>query len=291
MDLLSANVAASIAQESHQNLTREAEQRRLLRELRPQDARSRQMTSSMLRSEVRLFLRDTPSATFALLIPALVLVGVGLAIPGMRETVAAPGTAWDGLPMIQTFTPSVLTMALATPALSTLPVIIANYREQGVLRRLSTTPARPGSLLAVQVAINLTAFLVAAILALVIAAMVFGSPAPRQIIVAALTLVLGAVAVFGLGLLVAARARTGTHASGLGMLLYFPLLFLAGMWTPGPLMPDWAQTIATWTPAGAISQALNSAWFDTTFPALQLLVLAGWTILLYPIAARIFRWS
>lgn len=291
MDLLSANMAQSIARESHQDLLREAEQRRLLRQLHPKDHRPPRMTSSMLRSEARLFLRDTPSATFALLIPALVLVGVGLAIPGMRETVTAPGTTWDGLTMIQTFTPSVLTMALATPALSTLPVIIANYREQGVLRRLSTTPARPSSLLIVQVAINLTAFLVAAVLALVIAAMVFGSPAPRQIIVAALTLTLGAVAVFGLGLLVAARARTGTHASGLGMLLYFPLLFLAGMWTPGPLMPHWAQTIATWTPAGAISQALNSAWFATDFPGIQLLVLLGWTALFYPLAARIFRWT
>ena len=259
---------------------------------RPSDgARSRHMTAGLLRSEVRLFLRDAPSATFTLLIPALILVGVGLAIPGMRGTVSAPGTDWDGLPMIQTFTPSVLTMALATPALSTLPVIIANYREQGVLRRLSTTPVRPISMLAVQVTINLAAFLVAAILALLMAALVFGSPAPRQLALAALTLILGAVAVFGLGLLVAARAPTGRAASGMGMLLYFPLLFLAGMWTPGPLMPEWAQAIAIWTPPGAIAQALNSAWFATDFPALQLLVLAGWAAVLYPVAARMFRWT
>ncbi|THJ67968.1 ABC transporter permease [Arthrobacter echini] len=281
-----------MTQENHHDLTGHPDERH--RGTRPQPeiaSRHRRATVELLRSEARLYLRDGPAATFALLIPALVLVGTGLVIPGMRTTVSAPGTAWDGLPMIQTFTPSVLTMALATPALSTLPVVIATYRERGVLRRLSTTPARPASLLIVQVAINVGAFLVAAVLALSIAAMVFGSPAPRQLAVAGFALVLGAVAVFGLGLLVAARVRTGTAASGVGMLLYFPLLFLAGMWTPGPLMPEWAQTIATWTPAGAVSQALNSAWFATEVPALQLVVLAGWTMVLYPIAARIFRWT
>lgn len=249
------------------------------------------MTMSLLRCEARLFLRDAPSATFALVIPAFVLVGVGLAIPGMREPLAAPGTPWDGMPLIQTFTPAVLTMALATPALSTLPTAMANYREQGVLRRLSTTPARPLSMLVVQVIINVVAFLVAAVLALLLARLLFATPPPQQLLVAAFTLVLGAVSVFGLGLLVAARARKGSTASGAGMMLYFPLLFLAGMWTPGPLMPHWAQVVATWTPAGALSQALNSAWFSPDVPLLQWLVLATWAVLLYPIASRIFRWA
>ncbi|MCC6496482.1 MAG: hypothetical protein IT193_09515 [Propionibacteriaceae bacterium] len=75
------------------------------------------------------------------------------------------------------------------------------------------------------------------------------------------------------------------------MLLYFPLLFLAGMWTPGPLMPDLARQIATYTPVGATSQALAAAWFDTGFPALQVTVLIAWTALLYPLAARTFRWT
>lgn len=243
----------------------------------------------LLRAETRLYLRDVPSAVFALLVPAVVLVSAGLVIPGMRERLS--GGAWDGLTMIQVYTPAVLTMAVATPALSTLPMIVANYREHGVLRRLSTTPTRPSAVLAAQVVINLAAFVVAGAIALAVAAAVFDSPLPRQSPTAVLALLLGALAMFGLGMLVAARARTGTAASGIGMLLYFPLLFLAGMWTPGPLMPELASRIATFTPVGATSQALNTAWFDGGFPALQVLVLLAWTALLYPVAARTFRWS
>lgn len=288
MDQLWQHFALQMHRDRQAELIREAEHARLLREIRPRP--THKPSGSLLQSEARLYLRDVPAAVFGLVLPALVLLGVGLGIPGMRQTLTTP-QGWNGLTMIQIYTPTVLTMALATPALSTLPMIIAGYREHGVLRRLSTTPTRPGAVLGAQVVINLGAFVLAATLALLVAAIVFSSPSPRQFILAALTLTLGAVATFGLGLLIAARARTASAANGTAMLLYFPLLFLAGMWTPGPLMPEVARTMATYTPLGATSQALNTAWFDSDFPACQLVVLTVWAAVLYPLAAKVFRWT
>ena len=246
-------------------------------------------TRGMLRTEARLFVRDVPAAVFALIIPALILLGAGLAIPAMREPLADP--RWGGLTLIQSFTPAVLTMALATPALSSLPVAICTYREHGILRRLATTPARPSAVLAAQVVIALAAFALASALTLVLGAAVFDSPTPRQAILAVVALLLGALAMFGIGLVIAALARTGASASGVGMLCYFPLLFFAGMWTPGPTMPPLVRELATFTPAGATSQALTAAWFHTDFPATQLVVLLAWAALLYPLAAKYFRWA
>ncbi len=201
----------AVAREAYQRLvspptTRPRPARRPRSAVRPHSLMLR-----LLRAETRLYLRDVPSAIFALLVPAVVLVCAGLVIPGMRARLS--GGAWDGLTMIQVYTPAVLTMAVATPALSTLPMIVANYREHGVLRRLSTTPTQPSAVLAAQVVINLAAFLVAGTIALVVAATVFDSPLPRQSPTAVLALLLGALAMFGLGMLVAARARTGTAAT------------------------------------------------------------------------------
>ena len=290
MDQFTWHVADQLHKQRTTELAREAERRRRMLEVRGGRSADRHVPiTHLLRVESLLFVRDLPSAVFALLIPAVVLLGTGLAIPGMRDTLT--GGPLDGLTMIQVYTPAVLTMALATPALSTLPVIVANYREHGVLRRLSTTPTRPGAVLAVQVAVNLAAIVVACLLAVVLAVVVFAAPAPRQLLTTAVALLAGALAMFGLGMLIAARARTGNAAAGIGMLLYFPLLFLAGMWTPGPLMPDLARQFATYTPVGATSQALSTAWFETSFPALQLAVLVAWAVLLYPLAAKTFRWS
>lgn len=41
----------------------------------------------------------------------------------------------------------------------------------------------------------------------------------------------------------------------------------------------------------AENQALTAAWFTASFPAMQLVVLAVWAVVLYPLAARLFRWS
>lgn len=245
---------------------------------------------ALLRSETRLFLRDGPSAVFSLLVPSLVLLGAGLAIPGMRETISDPSRGWVGLSLIQAYTPTVLTMALATPALSTLSVAIATHRERGVLSRMATTPVRPSAILMVQGIITLSAFLAASLLTLLVSWTVFDAPLPQSSVVAGLALLLGAISVFGLGLLIAARARTTSAATNTGMLLYFPLLFLAGMWTPGPMTPDIVQAVATYTPVGAVSQALTMAWFTTQFPLTQLIVMVAWAAVLYPLAARLFRW-
>lgn len=246
---------------------------------------------TLVRTETRIFLRDPAGVFFGLVFPTVLLVGIGFAIPGMRDVMTDVPEPWAGLRAVDVYVPVALAAALATSALTTLPVNLATYREQGIFRRLQTTPLRPRSVLTTHVLINLVALMAAVVLALMAAAVIFGTGAPANLGVAALALGLGAAAMFGVGLLVAARVRKGSTASGIGMLIYFPMLFFAGMWTPGPVMPDAVAAVAVWTPLGAATQAMTHAWFDGGFPAAQLLALALWVAVLYPLAARLFRWS
>lgn len=242
-------------------------------------------------TEARLFLREPGAVFFALVFPTLLLVGIGLILPGMRDVMTDATGVLAGLRPVDVYAPVALAVAIATPALTTLPVALATYREQGIFRRLQTTPMRPQAVLVSHVVINLGALVVAGLLALAAAAAVFGTPVPRQIGVAAGAFLLGGAAMFGVGLVLASRVDKGSSASGLGMLVYFPMLFLAGVWTPGPVMPDIVERVATYTPLGAASQALTEAWFGTGFPATELVVMAGWTVVTFPLAARLFRWS
>src|SRR5690625_5849874 len=82
--------------------------------------------------------------------------------------------------VVHTFTPVALATAMGTVALVTLPVYIADYRANGVLRRLSTTPMRPQGVLVAHVVINIVAVVVASALAITAALLVFGSPMPQQ---------------------------------------------------------------------------------------------------------------
>ena len=99
------------------------------------------------------------------------------------------------------------------------------------------------------------------------------------------------LAAFAVGSVIAALAPTAAAATAWGMSVYFASLFFAGVWLPLPLMPDVVQTIAGFTPLGAGSEALAAAWYGQPFPTASLLVMAGWTIVGVPVAARFFRWS
>lgn len=242
-------------------------------------------------AEARLFMRDFGSWFFALLFPTVLVLGIGFIIPGMRDPIENLPAPWLGLAAVDLMAPVAIATAMASVALVTLPVYIADYRHNGVLRRLSTTPMRPQGVLVAHVLINAVAVVAASVLAVVAASLAFGSPMPQRPLLALGAFVLGSAAMFGIGLLIAARSPKGSAASGIGMLIYFPMLLFAGMWTPGPMMPESLANIATWTPLGAASQALVTAWFEQGFPTQQLLVMAGYVLVCYPLAAKLFRWS
>ncbi|MFV0533172.1 MAG: ABC transporter permease [Cumulibacter sp.] len=132
---------------------------------------------------------------------------------------------------------------------------------------------------------------VGSLLALIAGVLVFDSPMPEAPLLSLLVFVLAVASMFGFGLLIGGLANKATTAQGIGMLLYFPMLFSAGLWTPGPAMPETLQTISTYTPLSAASQAMSDAWYGGDFPALQLVVVTAWAVVLFLAAARFFRWK
>lgn len=247
--------------------------------------------STLIATELRLFLRDPANLFFVVAFPTVLLLGMGYAIPGMREPITDLPEPWLGLRAVDLFTPLMLCVAAATAGLTTVSAYLASYRETGVLRRMSTTPMRPHGVLIAQAVVQLTGVATGAGLALAAGLLVFGSPVPANPALSLLVFLLAVSAMFGIGVLIGGLAPKGATASGIGMLIYFPMLFLAGLWTPGPLMPDAVATVATYSPLGAASQAMNQAWFDTGMPWLQLVVMLAWTVLMFAAAARTFRWE
>lgn len=247
--------------------------------------------ATLARTEAKLFTRDIGGLFFAVAFPSILVLGMGYVIPGLRDPVQGMGPAFDGLLVIHIFMPAILSTAIATVGLTTLPSYLASYREQGIFRRLATTPMRPGGVLYAHLVISAVCLILAVTLALTLGTLLHDVPMPQRPLLAALAFIGGAGAMLGLGLLIGGLAPKASSASGIGMLIYFPMLFFAGLWTPGPLMPDTLSTISTFTPLGAASQAMSTAWFGEGVPLLQLLVLGGYSVVLFTLASRVFKWS
>ncbi|GAA1729641.1 ABC transporter permease [Isoptericola hypogeus] len=248
----------------------------------------------LLRTEAAVWLRDATSVFFGILFPTVLLLGVGFGIPGMREPMTddvPPDSAWYGVTPIATYLPTVLAMAIGTLAVLSLPVTFATFRDKGVLRRLSTTPMRPQAIVVAHLFINIATTLVGVAVALTVAQLAFGIVRPAQLGVVVGAFVLGMLSLFSVGMLLAALVNKPSTANAVGSLVYFPMLFLAGLWTPGPIMPDAVREIGQFTPMGAAAQAMDTGWFGDGFPLLQYVVMAVWAAVLLPLASRLFRWS
>jgi ABC-2 type transport system permease protein len=239
----------------------------------------------LARSEWRLLFRD-PGVIWVIALPILLVV-----IFGLIPSTSTPSADFGGGRFIDFYVPVVVTVVVAMMSLNLLAGVLGSYRERGVLRRLAVTPVKPGTLLAAQGLVNMILIVGVTVVTLAIAAFAFSVPMPHQIAGFALAFLLCVSAMFSIGLLIAAVAPTGKAANGIGTVLFFPMGFLAGLWTPGPLMPDVIRKISDFSPLGAGVQAMQRAW-DGSFPEpLHLGVLLAYTVVVGFTAARLFRWE
>ncbi|WP_116950737.1 ABC transporter permease [Jiangella endophytica] len=237
-------------------------------------------------TETRLFFREPMSVFFTLAFPPILFVILG-AIPAFREHEADLG----GLRVIDLYTPILVVTAITMFALTGLPQQFALYREKGILRRMRTTPVKPGGMLAAQLIMSTVLSAVATLAVLAIARLVFDVRLPEQPVAYLVAFVLCALAMFALGLLVASLAPNGKSAGSIGMVLLFPLLFFAGLWIPRESMNDVLLRISDATPLGAGVQSLQDAAAGDWPQLLHVAVLLGWTVVAGGLAARYFRWE
>ena len=182
-------------------------------------------------SHVSLLPASTPRSAFGRLlgaearyqwrVPFGLIAGVGFPVLmvvmfGLIPATNTPLKSMGGMTVFSVYFPVVLTFAMGMLALLNLPTHLADYRQQGILRRLGTTPVPPAWMLAAQVAINL-ALAVAALVILVVAGTVgFGLGVPRELGGFTLALALSIAALFAIGLWISAIARSQNVANAIG---------------------------------------------------------------------------
>jgi ABC-2 type transport system permease protein len=237
-------------------------------------------------TETKLFLREPLGVFFALAFPTLLLVILG-SIPAFREHRPELG----GARVVDLYAPIVIAMAMVTLAIQGLPQVLASYREKGILRRMATTPVRPAVVLAAQLAMCSVLSVLASVVVLVVGRIAFDVPMPRQFAAFVLAYLLSVAASLSIGLLIAALAPNSKGAGAIGTVLFFLLMFFAGLWFPRASMPEWLVRIGDFTPLGAGVQSLTDAAAGTWPQLPHLAVLLVWTVASAALAARYFRWE
>jgi ABC-2 type transport system permease protein len=183
-------------------------------------------------NEARLGRRQPLGLVVGVVLPTVLLVIFG-SVPSTNRHMKVLG----GLTDFTVYVPIFLAMVIAALALFGLPVALAGYRQQGILRRLSTTPAPPAWVLAAQLVLNVCFAAVELALLLVVATAGFGAAVPKSPGGLVLALAAAIAALFAFGLWISAIARTEQAAGILAVACFIPMLFFAGLWFPRAEMP------------------------------------------------------
>ncbi|MEO3873201.1 ABC transporter permease [Nonomuraea sp. B12E4] len=243
--------------------------------------------TKILYVELKLHLRQWPVLMFAIGLPVALLLGLGLSVPSMTRLNEASGER----PLDTQMPSAMVLLALLTLGCSVLPAVLSTYRDQGVLRRMSTTPVHPARLLAAQLLIYLGIAMVTTALLIGTGSLVFGTQAPRQWVGFVLVLLLGTAALLAIGLVIGALAANGRVAQAVGSAVMFPLMFVGGVWIPREAMPDVLGAISDFSVAGPFTQALRDTWAGHAPQLPHLAVMAAGLAIFGGLAARFFRWE
>ena len=244
-------------------------------------------TTKLAQAETRLFLRDPIALFFGLVFPAVLLLALGYFFPGFDE----PASDFDDFRAIDVYTPIAIGMGLATLGLVTLAPILATYRQFGILRRLRTTPVHPARLLWALMVLHIVVAVLALVAAMAASILAFDVEFPDSIVLFVFVFLVAAAAIFSVGLLIGALARTTSSGAAIGMAVYFPLLFFGGVWIPRQVMPDGLRFLSDLSPLGAAVAAMDEAWFSGSLSVGHLAVLAAYVVVVGLLAIRVFRWE
>ncbi|MGC9344948.1 MAG: ABC transporter permease, partial [Bacteroidales bacterium] len=98
---------------------------------------------------------------------------------------------------------------------------------------------------------------------------------------------------FSLGFVIASLAPTSWVSQVVGMVLFYPMLFLSGASIPLQIMPGSIQKIADFLPLTYVVKLLQGVWFGE--PAgehlFEILILTGLLVVCALISALTFRWE
>jgi ABC-2 type transport system permease protein len=239
---------------------------------------------ALLRTEAKLLFREPIAWLAAVALPTAILL-----IFGTLFSDGQPDPAFGGLRFIDVFVPSLVVISVGTLGIQTLPIRLATYRERGVLRRLSTTPAHPMRLLVAQLITYLCTAMVALIVLAVVARLAFDVPLPRDPIGYLAAVLLGTSSLFVVGLVLAAVAPSARVATAVAIPLFFCVMFLGGVYVPRVALPDILVRIGDVTPPGV--HGLQDAWMGVGPQLGPLVVMAVITVVGGVVAARAFRWE
>ena len=243
--------------------------------------------STLFGVEFRLSLRDMNMPIFAVIMPVVVMLIVGMMFGGQ------PAYEGADYSFVAQSVGAVAAIGICAGGTMGLPLVVSSYRYRKVLKRYFVTPISACTILAVQVAIYTVYALVSAVLVFGVATLFFGYSFAGSWPAFAGSYVLVLAAMLALGMMVGGLAPNEKIAGVLASVLYFPMLLLSGTTLPYEMLPTAVQRVADLLPLtqGVKLLKATSLGLPVDQAIVPVVIMAVWAVVCTVIAVRFFKWE
>ncbi len=209
-------------------------------------------------------------------------------VSSSEQRVREPGSRY-----VDFVVPGLLGLNLMGSGIWGLGFAIVDARKKRLLKRLVATPMSRAQYLASFLLSRLTFLVLEIGVVLGFAVLVFGVPVRGSPLAVLGVCLLAALAFGALGLLIASRAQTIEGVSGLMNLVMLPMWIFSGVFFSATRFPDALQPAIQLLPLTAVNDALRGVLLEgASLPSVsgELAILAGWMLIGFALALRLFRW-
>jgi ABC-type polysaccharide/polyol phosphate export permease len=189
--------------------------------------------------------------------------------------------------------PGIISLGIMNNGLWSIGFMTVQARLRKLLKRLAASPMRRRDYLMAPVLARLVFLGPEVAVPLVFGAIAFSMPIRGGFFSIGVVALVGALMWGALGLLMGSRARTFEAASGLMNMMSVPMWVLSGVFFAASNFPDAVQPFIQLLPLTALVDAFRGVILEGASLAgiwHELAIMAGWTIVPFAIALKIFRW-
>jgi ABC-2 type transport system permease protein len=250
--------------------------------------------AAMTRAELRLFRREPFSVVFVLAFPLMMMLLLAAVFGNDQanaDDVENGMLVWRGVTPANYYTAASVAVIVAALGLMTLPINLAGYREQGILRRFHASSVPAWILVGAQLTVALVTFVAGTVVMAVVAVLAYDAELPSDVLGVVVALVLGTAAFGAIGLLLATVVRGSRSAQGIGLLLFFSLWLISGTAPPRAVLPAGLRDVGGALPLGHLVNAVQDPWFGSGWAGSDLAWLAAYAVVAGVPAFWFFRWN
>jgi ABC-2 type transport system permease protein len=214
--------------------------------------------ATLTATELRLLRRDTGVLVGLIGFP----VATVLVLAGVFGS--TPDPDFGGVIPSEHYVVGYVGVVLASMGLITLPALIAERKERGILRRYVASGVSPGTLVATFITIGVIISALAGVAVLVVGGLVYGLPAPDDPLATAGWFVAGMACFIAIGGALGVLVPSARAAAGIGNLLFVPVFLLGGGGPPREVMTPAMRTISDALPLTHLVGGIRLSWLGAT---------------------------